>query len=615
MSDRFIQLGKPVFVPGFWRGMTQPATVVPWRLTRAEVRLSTLQRFDALRAVLPLYGEKEGGAPPIQTDVAEHPVLGRILALCVDLLAHVGMPVMSGSRAFRVHPMEAQNWLVGLPAIDAAIRAPDMALSWACALMNELDLGKPLSAAALNAELSKFMKRHRPSAPAGVNTLRFLQAAHELGIPWRHVANNVYQFGWGKYSRWLDSSFTDETSTISAGLARDKVASAKVLRAAGLPVAKHQLVASAEQAAAVANGYGYPVVVKPANLDGGLGVMAGLRTAEAVKRAFDAAAKLSKRVLVEQFVEGSDYRVRVCKGLALSVVVRRPASVVGDGQSTVRALIDKINQERAERKQPLEPDIEQGLKPIAVDHEVLTWLEAQELGIGSVAAKDQRVRLRGAANVSLGGTTWDVTHEAHPDNLDLAVKAAAALRLDLAGIDLLLPDIAISWKQSGGSICEINGQPQFSHGVHGELLSHLLYRQGRIPVVALGGRLPAGFDIQALVDDFQRHGRKLAWASSVDTCRIFLFDKTVDAVIWHVEAGGDAQQIAPVDAVSWSVEVAQGKQTLASNIEAVSRFKVSPGVPEKSPNATRLVSPADLHPHLMQCLLQQTSAFAAQSQK
>jgi cyanophycin synthetase len=583
--------------------MTQPALVVALRFTRAEISVAGVRRFDELREGFAPSSLRDGDGTPMDAGTAAHPVLGRLLGLSLDILRKLGMPVMSGVRVFQAAAQHRRDWWVALPAISADMPAPQAALELACGVMNELADGRQVSDGFMADELKKLQRQYQALAPSGVNTLRFLQAAHELGIPWRHVANNVYQFGWGKRSRWLDSSFTDETSTISASLARDKVACAKVLRSAGLPVPKHQLVASAEQAVAVADVYGYPVVVKPANLDGGLGVMAGLRTAEAVKRAFDAAAKLSKRVLVEQFVEGSDYRVRVCKGLALSVVVRRPASVVGDGQSTVRALIDKINQERAERMQPLEPDIEHGLKPIAVDHEVLTWLEAQELGIGSVAAKDQRVRLRGAANVSLGGTTWDVTHEAHSDNLDLAVKAAAALRLDIAGIDLLLPNIAKSWKHSGGSICEVNGQPQFSHGVHGEILARLLPHEGRIPVVALLGCLPAGFDTQAMVDDLQRHGRTLAWAFSGDACRTLLFDKAVDAVIWNVEAGLDAVQNAPVDAVGLCVGVLAGSQPFPTHIEALARWIVTTDTKTDFPKGALLVSPAELSRRLIEFLL------------
>jgi cyanophycin synthetase len=537
MRNPLIELGAARFEAGYWQGMRQPAVQVLLELTRLEVAARAVHRFDELAhriRVSPAGGSWEGLIDPA---VARHPILSRLLNMALAFLNNMGMPVMGGATAVRPdNEGQSRRWMVGLPAIAPGIQAPQAAFSLACSLMNALAAGQNAAPDDVASAITALHKRFRPLAPSGVNTLRFLQVAHEMGIPWRHVANNVYQFGWGSRSRWLDSSFTDETSTISASLARDKVASAKVLRVAGLPVPRHQLVASAEQAVQVADALGYPVVVKPANLDGGAGVMAGLLDALAVTQAVAVAAKHSKRILVEEFVQGEDYRIRICKGDVIGAVIRKAAAVVGDGGRSVRALIERTNAERSIRIQPLDVTREHGTKPIVIDEEVLSWLRAQGMTLDSVVPRGHAVRLRGAANVNLGGTTWDVTQQAHPDNLELAVRAAAALRLDVAGVDLLLPDIAQSWKTTGGAVCEVNAQPQFTSGsAHRKVLERLVHQRGRIPVI---GVLRTGLHtpmLEPLVHLLQQQGIRVEVSLNSAHCHQALMCSQTDALIWLMQ--------------------------------------------------------------------------------
>jgi cyanophycin synthetase len=530
--------------------MRQPSMLVALHLTRLEVTAQAIGRFDELMAEVLPPSKKSPRSLLLDSAVVKHVILSRVLNMALGVLDKMGMPVMGGSAGRMSDAQNPQDWVVGLPAIAQGIHAPQAALSLACSLMNALAAGKKARTEDVKSAMTKLAKQYRPMAPGGINTLRFLQAAHEMGIPWCHVAKNIYQFGWGSRSRWLDSSFTDETSSISAGLARDKVACALVLRKAGLPVARHQLVSTAEQAVKVADALGYPVVVKPADLDGGAGVMVGLLDAQGVTRAFGMAAKHSKKILVEQFIGGEDYRIRICAGEVIGVVIRKAAAVMGDGQQSVRALIERTNVERAQQVQPLVMVHEHGTKPIVVDEEVQSWLNLQGLMLDSVVPLGQKVRLRGAANVNLGGTTWDVTEKAHPDNLMLALRAAAALRLDVAGVDLLLPDIGQSWKAKGGAVCEVNAQPQFSSGdAHRQVLMRLVRHRGRIPVVVI---LKACLNRQILrpvVELLQKEGVRVEIASSPRQCHQVLMSQHADALIWLLDELPMNTVALPVDEI------------------------------------------------------------------
>lgn len=549
MSALKVTLGPARFEPGCWQGMRQPAVLAVLDLGRLEVAAACVQCFDAL-VIAALAPQSADVVQAWGLSVSSNPVIQRLMRLTLGVLQAAGMPIMGGAAAVSWGDDPARQWVLGLPAVAEGNQAPQAALGLACALWNALAQGLPVDAAAVRTDIQKLSHRFRPLAPGGVNTLQFLQAAHDLQIPWRHIDKNVYQFGWGRRSRWLDSSFTDGTSVVSAGLARDKVSCAKVLREAGLPVPQHHLVNSAQQAVQMAQSLGFPVVVKPANLDGGKGVLAGLHHADAVARAFEVAVQCSPRVLVEKFIEGQDYRIRVCQGEVIGVVIRKPASVLGDGVQTVRALVAHTNRVRAQSVSVSDPAVEQGFRPIVVDDEVLQWLQAQGLGLDDVAAAGRAVRLRGAANVSLGGTTWEVGAGAHPDNLALAVLAAAALRLDVAGVDLLLPDMAQSWKETGGAVCEVNAQPQFSSGpAHHKVLQRLVHRQGRIPFVALQAGVLAAPWVAEVQRYLKTQGLHVHWAQTRGQCQQALRRADVDAVLWQMDRWLSPGVALPVDRV------------------------------------------------------------------
>ena len=329
---------------------------------------------------------------------------------------------------------------------------------------------------------SKTIQKHRPE---GVNTFRFLKVAHEQNIPVRRFMPDVYCFGIGARSRWLQSTITDRTPALACRFAANKFLAASLLRGAGLPAAVHALAKSAGEAIKLANRIGYPVVVKPADQKQGKGVSTYLTTDAGVASAYEKAITLSKLILVEKHVERTDYRMTVVNGRVVRITEHRPFGVVGDGKHTIAQLVEiakatpRYQQEARERGKSL----------IDIDEEAMKLLDAQTLGTGSVPAQDQYVRLRRLGNISTGSTSHRVDDkDIHPDNHSLAERAAAALRLDVAGVDAIFPDISRSWLETGAHICEVNAQPQFGPSASRELLPELLGGDGRIPVMIVIGR-------------------------------------------------------------------------------------------------------------------------------
>ncbi len=323
------------------------------------------------------------------------------------------------------------------------------------------------------------------------NTLRFALAAMERNWPIR-VQGGILFVGWGTGLQKLDSSFSGETSHLATRTARDKHLTGLHLASAGLPVPPSAKVSDLSDARQVARQLRWPVVVKPASLDQGVGVVPGICTDAALETAFDAASKLSRSgVIVEKHIEGDDYRLLVVRGRLLAATRRIPGGVVGDAAMSVQQLVDLANADprRGIGKRSL-------MMQLAFDAEALGCLSEQGLERDSVPAAGQFVRLRRTANISTGGTAEDVGAIIHPDNRLLAERAARVIGLDIAGVDFLCPDITRSWHDVGGAICEVNAQPGFrphwlgdpGRDINGEILDLLLAgRSPRIPTAAVTG--------------------------------------------------------------------------------------------------------------------------------
>lgn len=473
-----IRINKIHPVLGYLPGFRQSAVVAELVAAYRELPEKTLNEIDsAFAGLLPAYRS----CSQALAQGAALSVFDVLQEALTALLEDIGFPVFSPAKILRRgHSTEFSVVSIAIPSIGQDYPIQHAVLTWVIDRVNALtDPTVGRSALALG-ELKESIRK---DLPQGMNTIGFLRAANDQDIPWQRVMLNVYQFGWGSKARWLDSSFTDKTPTIAGSLARNKFATAQILRRAGIPVPDHYIVRDEHEAVALASKLGYPVVVKPLNMDGGVGVFAGLKNEDSVRKAYAAARSFSAAILVEKHFEGNDYRLQVYEGQVYWAVHRVPGGLTGDGERNVRQLLEALNAD-PERG---DANAKHLLKRIPMDEEALDLLAEQDLSPDGVPAQGRFVRLRRAANVASGGVPLPVLEQAHPDNLALAVRAARLLRLDIAGIDLLIPDIRQSWLETGAAICEVNAQPQMSPTLPSWLLSQLVEEKGRIPVVAILG--------------------------------------------------------------------------------------------------------------------------------
>lgn len=284
--------------------------------------------------------------------------------------------------------------------------------------------------------------------------------AKRLGVPvserirWRDRA--LLQFGYGATQATYRAARTERTSFIATRIADDKQRTNRILDRHRLPCTPQASVDSFSTALMAVKKFGYPVVVKPTGSHESLGVTGSIINDEELERAFKKALTHSATALIEPYLQGEDHRFLILDGKTAHVTRHETAHVVGDGISTVAALIDLAN------RNPIRgPNRSQPYTWLVLNEDAKRMLARQALSEKSVPAAGQVVTLRSICSLSAGATAVDVTEITHPDNLAAAEKAARLVGLDICGVDFLLPDVSKSYKYTGGAILEVNQRPAF----------------------------------------------------------------------------------------------------------------------------------------------------------
>ena len=329
----------------------------------------------------------------------------------------------------------------------------------------------------------------------GPSTQAILSAAKRRRIPSFRLDDGVlYQLGHGRFARRIMASETSLTPSIAVEIASDKQLTKSLLEKVAVPVPDGRVVSSASEAWEAAVDLGFPVVVKPFDGNQGKGVSVGLRTEEEVRRAYEIVGELGRKALVERFVPGKDYRLLVINGKMVAASERRPAQVVADGLHSIRQLVEMVN---------MDPRRGSGhgaaLTRIKTDSAAELTLRKQGLTWESIPPAGTIANLRDNSNISTGGTAVDVTSDVHPDNARMAVLAALAVGLDVAGIDVVCENIRVPLSEQSGGVVEVNAAPGLRMHLYpsegklqpvAEALVDMLFPEGsqaRVPLIAVTG--------------------------------------------------------------------------------------------------------------------------------
>jgi len=310
-----------------------------------------------------------------------------------------------------------------------------------------------------------------------------LKEAFNRGIPITHLGSGVFQFGTGSHARLIRKSATDNDSAIGANVAKRKDLAEHWFKSVGAPVARTLSVRDREAAVEAARQIGLPVVVKPSNLDRSEGVFLDLTTDEAVRNAYDQARKLSSHILVQSRIPGHCHRLVTFNGRFVFAYTRHPAAVKGDGETSIRDLVQRFNDAHFRKAKHLQT------KPFPFDDEALECLASQGLGPDDVLETDRLAFLRKNNVIEHAGHNEIVTDKVHRENIALVERLSKLFRLESVGADLISTDPTRPWYETGGAITEVNFEPQIGENTARSNIEAMFPQdsKGTIPVECFVG--------------------------------------------------------------------------------------------------------------------------------
>ena len=255
-----------------------------------------------------------------------------------------------------------------------------------------------------------------------------------------------------------NGNMTSKDSYISPLIMENKVVTKKVLAEKGFRVPKGYEVSSIEETLQKFNYIkNKPIVIKPKSTNFGLGITIfknGTSSLENYTKAIEFALKEDKDILIEEFIEGTEYRFFVIEGKTEAVLLRVPANVTGDGKHTIRELVEMKN------ANPLRGDAKKTpLKKIELGEIEQLQLSEQGLNFESILAENEVAYLRENSNISTGGDSIDMTDEVHESYKKLAVEIAEAMMAKVCGVDLIIPNIKNECSKDNYGVIEANFNP------------------------------------------------------------------------------------------------------------------------------------------------------------
>ena len=172
------------------------------------------------------------------------------------------------------------------------------------------------------------------------------------------------------------------------------------------------------------------------------------------QRAVEIAFEHDNSILIEDFVPGREFRFFVMGDKVVGILHRVPANVKGDGNSSIRDLVIKKNEDPLRGKGYVTP-----LEKISLGEAEAMFLADQNLTFESVPSSDEIVYLRENSNISTGGDSIDFTDDIHQSYKDIAVEATKALDVEITGLDMMITDVTSPATEQNYSIIEMNFNP------------------------------------------------------------------------------------------------------------------------------------------------------------
>ena len=258
---------------------------------------------------------------------------------------------------------------------------------------------------------------------------------------------------------WVDQKFLGGCSSYNSLSTRKSCRSKKQAREMfsqnGIPHAKGQIFYGPLKPFRFAKKYGFPVVVKP-NVSGfSRGSHFPIYTYRELLKAIVLVKIWWPSSVIEQYLEGKNYRIVVVKDEIMSVIRRYPPFVIGNGHLSIEELIDRENNIRSQMA--LYPVIH----PIPKSFKISRFLKKKNLCFSSVPGEEEMVTLFNRISLAPGGVIEILDKDSiHEQNKALFLKILPYFNANILGIDAIFEKgVDIPFTDQRVIFLEVNSRP------------------------------------------------------------------------------------------------------------------------------------------------------------
>ncbi|PCC23051.1 hypothetical protein [Halomonas sp. JB37] len=206
----------------------------------------------------------------------------------------------------------------------------------------------------------------------------------------------------------------------------------KLLKHAGVNVPKARIVKSLNAAKRARKAFGGTLSLWSTSTAGKSVNVGKVSTERRLERELEKCFEVRSSVLTEEHIEGSVYRVMVVGDKVVAALSRRPATLVGDGNSTIQELIEIKNQAR-----DLNPCYRN--KPIRFGRNTESNMQKRGLTVDSILPEGDSFEVRSSLALAAGAEFVDATNDLTPTLEKLAIQAVASIPgLEVASVDVVI---------------------------------------------------------------------------------------------------------------------------------------------------------------------------------
>ena len=265
----------------------------------------------------------------------------------------------------------------------------------------------------------------------------------------------------GKIEYVKQATRTSVDNYIAPLIMENKAVTKSILKKTGIQVPEGYMFDTVQDAMGTYEEFkGQDIVIKPKSTNFGIGItmIKPLDSIREYQAAVDEAFKFDRSIIVEDFIEGKEYRFLIIENKVTGVLHRVAANVVGDGNSSIVELVELKNSDPLRGigyKKPLEQ--------IRMGNAEKSFLTQQGKDFNTVPKKGEVVYLRKNSNISTGGDSIDFTDDMSPVFKEIAVQSAQAVGARICGADFIIDgsisDPDLEKLDSNYSVIELNFNP------------------------------------------------------------------------------------------------------------------------------------------------------------